>query len=206
MIQLALSIPIATWAAFVAAAVALNLTPGSDVLFASATGLRGGPRAGVVAGIGVGLGSLVHVALAVGGVAALLAAYPPAFTALRWAGAGYLLWLAWKAWRAPVPGRGQGAPDLWQALRQGWLTNVLNPKVAIFVLAFLPQFADPSLGSVAGQLAIFGLTLTVTGTLITCLYGALAGVLGRRLQQAGRAMNRVAAVVFAGLAGKLLLN
>lgn len=206
MVDLALSIPLATWAAFLAAAVALNLTPGADVLFASATGLRGGPRAGVVAGIGVGLGSLVHVALAVAGVAALLAAYPPAFVALRWGGAAYLLWLAWRSWNAPAPTKGQGAMGHWQALRQGWLTNVLNPKVAIFVLAFLPQFADPALGPVAAQLALFGVTLTVTGTAITCGYGALAGVLGQYLSRAGRTMNRIAALVFAGLAGKLLIN
>lgn len=206
MIDLAYSIPPATWIAFLGAAVALNLTPGADVMFVSATGLRAGPRGGVVAGIGVGLGLLVHVALVVGGAATLLAAFPPAFLALRWMGAGYLLWLAWRAWQAPPVGEGQGAPGLWAALRQGWLTNVLNPKVAIFVLAFLPQFADPAIGPVAGQLAVLGVTLTITGTFITCLYGALAGVLARPLRRAGRVMNRIAAIVFAGLAGKLLLG
>ncbi|KAJ57487.1 hypothetical protein ACMU_02990 [Actibacterium mucosum KCTC 23349] len=206
MIEAALSIPAATWLAFLAAALALNLTPGADVMFASATGLRGGPLAGIVAGIGVGLGSLVHIALAVGGVAALLAAAPWAFVALRWAGAGYLLWLAYKSWTAPAPAPGTAAISYGRALRQGWITNVLNPKVAIFVLAFLPQFADPALGPVAPQMAVLGLTLTVTGTFITCSYGALAGALGQRLARAGRVMNRVAAAVYAGLAGKLLLN
>src|SRR5690606_35243061 len=132
MIEAAAAIPLATWLTFYAAVVALNLSPGSDVLFISAAGAAGGRRAGAAAGIGVACGSLVHVALAAAGVAALIAASAWAFAALRWGGAAYLLWLAWGLWRAPAPvPAGPGAGGTRRAFLRGAVNCALNPKVSV---------------------------------------------------------------------------
>lgn len=134
--------------AFMAASIALYLTPGADMMVISASGAAGGFRAGIAAALGVSLGGVFRVALAVGGVAALIVAHPAAYDALRLAGAGYLAFLAWRSWRAPPPGSAApGAPGLWRAFRRSAATNMLNPKVSLFVLAFPPQSADPARGA-----------------------------------------------------------
>lgn len=207
MFDLLLAFPPEQLFAFIAAGIVLNLTPGADVIFASASGIAGGPRAGAVAGLGVGLGGLWHVGLAAAGVSALLAAHPPALIALRWAGAGYLIYLAVVAWRAPLAienGRGIASPA--RAIWRGFVTNALNPKVALFVLAFLPQFTNPALGPVWQQILVLGGIFTLTGTLITAGYGALAGVMGRGLASRLAFLNKVAALMFGGLAAKLVLD
>lgn len=196
----------ATWAAFLGTALVLNLTPGADVAFAVASGARGGKKAGAAAAAGVALGILGHVALAVAGLAALLAATPGALDAVRWAGAAYLLVLAWQAWKAEPGPEAAGAAQVWRALRRGALTNMLNPKVGLFVLAFLPQFADPAAGPVAPQLALLGGALAATGFAVTALYGIAAGAAGAALRRHGRTLNRVSAGVFAGLAAWLALG
>lgn len=205
MIDILALVPPADLAAFLAAGIVLNLTPGADVMFATASGIAGGPRAGAVAGLGVGLGGLWHVGLAALGISALIAAYPAALLGLKWAGAGYLLWLAWKSWRSrgdAVAGRGERGAMA--ALWRGFVTNALNPKVALFVLAFLPQFTDAARGPVWQQILILGAVFTVTGTMITAGYGALAGMAGRRLGARMGILNRVAALMFGGLALRLV--
>lgn len=201
MQELLTSVPPERLVAFLATGVLLNLTPGADVAFATASGLRGGPRAGILAGLGVGLGGLWHAGLAAVGVSALLAANPAALTLLRWAGAVYLLWLAWGAWRsAPASaGTGSGHP-FWR----GVVTNALNPKVALFVLAFLPQFTDPASGPVWQQILLLGALFSMTGAVITAGYGALAGTLGKAIGARMGIVNRLAAVVYAGLALRLV--
>ncbi|WP_149141121.1 LysE family translocator [Gemmobacter caeruleus] len=197
-------IPLPELLAFLAAGIVLNLTPGADVMFATASGLQGGPRAGAVAGLGVGLGGFFHVTLAVLGVSALLAAHPSALVALKWAGAAYLAYLAVKSWRAgdaaPRQGEGRAARALWR----GFVTNALNPKVALFVLAFLPQFTDPARGPVWQQILILGLVFTLTGTAITSGYGLVAGLAGQALGRRMGALNKVAAVLFGALAVRLV--
>lgn len=191
--------------AFTLAGLMLNLTPGADVMFATASGLRGGPRAGMAAGLGVGLGVAMHVTLAALGLSALLAAHPAALGAIRWLGALYLLWLAVRAWRAGVPDAAErGAARPFRALGRGFLANALNPKVILFILAFLPQFTDPAYGPVWRQIVLLGGIFTVTGTLVTMAYGALAGAMGQALGRRLGALNRVAALVFAGLAARLV--
>ncbi|GHD99905.1 amino acid transporter [Defluviimonas sp. 20V17] len=192
---------------FTLSGVLLNLTPGADVLFATASGIRGGPRIGALAGLGVGFGALWHVSLAAAGISALLAASPAALTALRWGGGAYLLFLAWKSWHAqPEANGGRGAGSGWGALRRGFLTNVLNPKPVLFVLAFLPQFTDPALGPVWQQIVELGAIFALTGTLITMGYGTLAGLVRQRLARRLGVLNKVAAVVFAGLALRLVVD
>lgn len=207
MLDLLFAFPPAQLAAFLLAGIALNLTPGADVIFATASGLAGGPRAGAVAGVGVGLGGLLHVGLAAAGVSALLATHREALTALKWAGAAYLLYLAWKSWRAGDPvAAGRGVASPLRALGRGFLTNALNPKVALFVLAFLPQFTLPELGPIWQQIVMLGLLFCLTGTIITAGYGALAGWMGQALGPRMGVMNKLAALLFGGLAAKLVLD
>ncbi|SIS56582.1 Threonine/homoserine/homoserine lactone efflux protein [Roseivivax lentus] len=193
-----------TLLSFLGAGILLNLTPGADVMFAMASGARGGPRAGVAAAAGITAGATAHICATAFGLAAALAASPGAFEAIRWLGAAYLLYLAVQTWRAPpaAPETG-GSARLGPAFRRGFLTNLLNPKVALFVLAFLPQFADPSRGPVWSQILTLGALFLVTGFVITAGYGAMAGALSAPLRRHGRAMNRIAALVFGALAVRL---
>ena len=206
MIDTLLAMDPATVAAFLAAGVVLNLTPGADVMFASACGISGGWRSGVAAAAGVALGSVLHVGLAVLGLSAAILALPHAETAIRWAGAAYLAWLAWGAWHAPAPQPGQGVQHPARAVRRGFVTNALNPKVALFIMAFLPQFLTPGAGPVWQQTLALGLIFTTTGFIVTAAYGAAAGLFGARLGRAQGWLNRVAAVVFGGLAARIVLD
>ncbi len=152
-------------AGFVPAALALNLTPGADMMFCLGQGLRGGPRAALAADAGIALGGMVHVAVAGLGLGALVASAPWAFDAIRWIGVAYLLWLAARALR------GNGTPgNLPQtraatAFRDGLLVNLSNPKVILFVLAFVPQFVDAS-RPVLPQFLIFGAVLSLGGLVV----------------------------------------
>lgn len=195
--------------AFLSAAILLNLTPGADVLFATSCGLRGGIRAGVSAGIGTAIGSLWHIALSALGLSALLVAFPGALTALKWAGAGYICWLAWQSWRAAgasvAQDQGQGiAPAA--ALYRAFLINAFNPKVALFMLAFLPQFTDPALGPIWRQILFLGLVMSATGGVITAAYGAAAGAMGASLAQHMSVLNRIAAIMLVILALRLIFH
>lgn len=192
---------------FLAGGILLNLTPGQDVLFATASGLQGGPRAGVLAGLGVGMGAFWHVGLSVLGLSAMIAAHPEALAAIKYAGAAYLLYIAWKAWRDHGnPDAGGLAATGWTAFRKGALTNVLNPKPILFMLAFLPQFVNPEIGPVWQQILLLGGTFGVTGTVITAGYGYLAGRAGHAIGARMGVLNKCAAVLFAGLAARLILT
>ncbi len=207
MIETLLNMQPATLLTFLAAGVMLNLTPGADVIFASASGVAGGWRAGVAAAMGITLGAVVHIGLAAVGISAVVMATPWAYDAIRYLGAGYLVFLAIKTWRAQGGlGGGTGARHLSHALRRGFLTNVLNPKVALFVLAFLPQFTAPEAGPIWHQILILGAIFATTGMFINAGYGALAGLAGTTLTRASRTFNKLTALVFGGLAARLLLD
>ena len=192
-------------ASFVGAGIALNLTPGADVMFAMASGAQGGWRAGLAAAAGVSAGGLVHAVLAAIGLSALIGAIPGALEGIRWAGAAYLAWLAVHTIRhAGTPVRADGARALRRAFARGLLTNLLNPKVILFILAFLPQFADPRIGPVWQQMLALGVVFALTGLVITGAYGALAGAFGTALSARKRVLDRLAGAVFAGLALRLV--
>ena len=198
--------------AFVPAAVALMLTPGPDMLFCLGKGLSGGRRGGLAAAAGVSLGCMVHALVSGLGLAALIAAWPAAFETIRWLGVAFLLWVAWRALSAPLvgpaggpvgaPARGAGA------FRDGLLCNVANPKVGLFMLAFVPQFVSPA-GDMLAQFLALGAVLAAGGFVVNGLVGAFAGGLGRRLTGAPRlerALRGVTATLFAGLALRLALE
>ena len=189
---------------FLGAGIVLNLTPGADVAFTMASGLKGGKRSGIAAAIGITTGSLVHTVLAAFGLAAVLISYPIAFDAIRYLGAAYLLYLAWQAWtQTGSLSKSEGASSMRQAIAQGFLTNILNPKVALFILAFLPQFTNPQNGPVWLQMLILGALFSSTGLIVTIAYGLLAGTLSDKLHSYQRPFNKITALIFGGLAARL---
>lgn len=205
-----IQMPAAQLLAFMTGALILNIAPGPDVLFVSACGIRGGARAGALAGFGVGLGALCHVIMATLGLGAILAAHPEAQRAIQLAGAAYLLWLAWGSWRsaddhatlpkAPPPSR----PLV--LIGRGALNNLLNPKPVLFLVAFLPSFTNPAWGPVWHQVLGLGLMFVASGTIITMAYGAVAGLARQGLARRMGWLNRIAAVMFAGLAVRLVIR
>ncbi len=202
--QILLAMDPVTLATFVGAAFILYLTPGADMMFTIASGVAGGARAGVAAALGISAGVLVHVLLAAAGLAALVAASPVMLDVIRWIGAAYLLWLAYQSWTAPVDlERQQGRSAIWQAASRGFITNMLNPKVGLFVLAFLPQFTDPALGPIGAQIIALGVLLAIGGFITDGLYGIFAGLMAARVRRSAGLLNRISAVIFGGLAARL---
>ncbi len=192
---------------FVPACLALNLTPGADMMFCLGQGLRAGPRAAMAANLGIALGCMVHTLLAGLGLGAVVQAHPVAFDAVRWLGVAYLLWLALQALRVPLDlrERNLAAAPLARVFRDALMVNLLNPKVILFILAFLPQFVDPS-RAVLPQFLFLGAILSLGGLLINGVVGGFAGGIGRRLAGSAtlaRWLPRVSAVIFAGLAARL---
>lgn len=193
-------------ATFIPAGLALNLTPGADMMFVLAQGLRGGPRAGMAANFGIAAGCLVHVAIAALGLAALLQAHPAAFEAIRWGGVAYLLWLAANSLRStPLqPGSAEAAP-LPRIFREALVVNLLNPKVALFILAFLPQFVDPA-RPVLAQFVVLGLVFNAGGLLVNGAVALSAAGLGQRLARSASLsvwLGRISGGIFALLALRL---
>lgn len=189
--------------AFVPAGLALNLTPGADMMFCLGQGLRSGPRAAVAASGGIALGAFVHAALAGLGLGALLATVPVAFEIIRWIGVAYLLWLAIQALRHAGPSGAVPAQTPRWAFRAGLMVNLTNPKVILFILAFVPQFVVPEAGSVLGQFLIFGAVLSLGGFIVNGAVGVFASGAGRRLAGGSRVLDWISASVFATLAVRL---
>ena len=195
---------------FFIAALALNLTPGADMTYVIARAAAQGRGAGISASFGIAGGSLVHTALAAFGVSALLAHSEAAFITVKAAGVAYLLYLAWKALKAGQARLSGGAApppaSLWRIFGEGVLTNVLNPKVALFILAFLPQFVDPKAGPVWLQILVLGTLFNVSGTAVNCAVAistATAAQLLKGSAMLGVWLNRLTALVFIGLALRL---
>jgi threonine/homoserine/homoserine lactone efflux protein len=191
--------------AFVPAGLALNLTPGADMMFCLGLGLRAGPRPAMAASAGIAAGGMVHVALAGLGLAAAITALPWALDAIRWLGVGYLLWLAVQALRQGPLRPDAPALSVVRAFRQGVTVNLTNPKVILFVLAFVPQFVDPA-RAILPQFLVFGLILAAGGFVINGLVGVFAGGLGRHLATSprlARALGIASATIFTALAIRL---
>ncbi|MGB5472386.1 MAG: LysE family translocator [Gammaproteobacteria bacterium] len=204
--------PVDALLTFFIASVLLALAPGPDNLFVLAQSALYGRNAGLCITLGLCTGLLVHTAAVAFGIAALVLASTTAFNILKILGALYLLYLAWRAFRADTQGDGaRPAARLTAAgyYRCGIIMNVSNPKVAVFFLAFLPQFASPAHGPVAGQIVLLGALFMLATLLVFGVIALLAGRLGvwlGRTPAAQLLMQRVAGVVLGGLAVKLLLT
>lgn len=190
--------------AFIPAALALNLTPGADMMFCLSQGMAAGPRAAVAASAGISAGVLCHVALAGLGLGAAVEAFPWLFGAIRWVGAAYLLWLAWRTLRTPLSGRIVPRRAS-RAFRDGLVVNLSNPKVILFVLAFVPQFVDPA-RPVLPQFLVFGAVLATGGFVVNALVGIFSGRLGgalRRNPGVERGLRAASSAIFAALAARI---
>ena len=167
---------------FVLAGLLLNLTPGQDTFYILGASIARGRRVGVASALGICSGCVVHTLAAAAGLSAILATSATAFTIVELAGAAYLVYLGIRfilARDAPAHAVPSAGTDAWKAYRQGVVTNVLNPKVALFFLAFLPQFIDPHSPAKIGAFVALGLTFVATGT-AWCLFLALAAASVRR--------------------------
>jgi threonine/homoserine/homoserine lactone efflux protein len=198
-----------TLATFFMASVLLGLAPGPDNIFVLTQSALRGKIAGLLVTLGLCTGLVVHTTAVAFGVAAIFQASALAFTALKLVGAGYLIFLAWQAFRASaekIPAGRQNGLSHGALYRRGIIMNITNPKVSIFFLAFLPQFADPARGLLTVQMLLLGGVFIVSTILVFGSIALLAGSIGQWLNRSPTTqvvMNRVAGTVFVGLALKL---
>jgi threonine/homoserine/homoserine lactone efflux protein len=202
---------------FTFAGILLNLTPGPDVLYIVTNSLRSGAKAGVVAALGINAGCFVHIFAAALGVSALLAASATAFTVLKWVGAGYLLWIGAKLLLARAPrtsanlaaiARSQPPLPLSGVFLGGFWTNVLNPKVAIFFLAFVPQFIPPESDHKAVAFIALGSLFNVNSVAVNAGWALAAAWMARReaVQRGMQWLDRIAGAMFIAFGLKLALT
>src|SRR5215210_8007545 len=195
-----------TYVLFVAAALALLLVPGPAVIYVVARSVSGGRLTGLVSVLGVELGTLLHVVFAAAGLSAIVVSSAVAFSVVKWLGAAYLVWLGVRHifgrgggdQEAPLSGSGENRLRVfWQSV----LVQVLNPKVALFFLAFLPQFVDPSRGAAWTQVVVLGATLATLGLFTDGLYALLGGTAGEwiKKQRTGAGLRRTGRYVTGGV-------
>lgn len=223
-----------TWAAFLGAAVLLTLMPGPDILFVAAQSMNGSRKSGSAVALGLCTGLLAHISAAALGVSAVVYRSETAFQIVKWLGAAYLFYLAWQAWKSSrksdgAPPSSPGGPDegnvsgngsgnspgngpgktFGQLYRRGILMNVLNPKVSLFFIAFLPQFVVPDGAAVPLQMVLLGATFLAQALIIFHAVAFAAGKLGSQLIRgaaAGRRAALIEAVIYAVLGAQLLLQ
>jgi threonine/homoserine/homoserine lactone efflux protein len=199
---------------FLLAAVLVTLAPGPDNLSVLGLGMARGRRAGIGFGLGCALGCFTHTLWASLGISAVLAASETAFTVLKLAGAAYLCWLGWQALRSPgaqlrATAGSVDATPFRAYLRRGFVANAINPKVALFFLAFLPQFVPTGSAHAAGQSAVLGLVFALQTVLVFGLLGWFAGTVGGWLQRRanfGRRLDQVTGILFIGLGLRLAVE
>ncbi len=208
-----MALPIHDLPLFVTAALLVNLTPGPDMLFVVGSSAAHGRRAGVMAALGIGAGCLLHMTLATVGLSALLATSAMAFEVVKWVGAAYLVWVGWAM--LSQRRRATAAPTSLPPQRvfwQGALTNALNPKVALFFLAFLPQFITPQASGQAVAFLALGALFNAGGTGVNIAVALLASGLRDRLAgsasqgRLGTWLKRAAGALYVGLGVKLALS
>lgn len=199
---------------FSGAALALLVVPGPAVLYIVARSAAQGRRAGLVSVAGIHTGTVVHIVAAVAGLSAVIAASAAAFTAVKLAGAAYLVWLGIQAWRSPAR-HSDGRPEVTpvrstrKLYLDGLVLNVLNPKTAVFFLAFVPQFVDPDRGAASLQLVTLGVLFIVLGVISDGAYALLAAGAGARWRRSpgrGRAGRRLTGSIYIGLGAVTALS
>ena len=194
-----------TYVLFVAAALALLLVPGPAVVYVIARSVSGGRLTGLVSVLGIELGTLTHVAFAAAGLSAIVASSVIAFSVVKWLGAAYLVYLGLRQ----IFGRGGGEENTeelsfsednrFRVFYQSVLVQILNPKVALFFLAFLPQFVDPSRGAAWTQIIVLGATLAFLGLFTDGLYALLGGTAGGWIRKRGGSLRRAGRYVTGGI-------
>jgi len=194
---------------FIAVSMLLTISPGPDILYVITQSITSGKRAGIATAMGLCTGLMVHTAAAAFGVSEILRQSAGAFSILKYAGAAYLFYLAWKAFAEnrdnqinthPVKKSGKSL------YRQGILMNILNPKVALFFLAFLPQFVNTHSGSIPAQMVILGLLFIIQAIVIFTLVAVFAGIFGDKLarnQKLAKQINYIKGSVFILIGAKL---
>jgi threonine/homoserine/homoserine lactone efflux protein len=189
---------------FVAAALALLLVPGPAVVYVVARSVSGGRLTGLVSVLGIELGTLTHVVFAAAGLSAIVASSVVAFSVVKWLGAAYLVYLGLRQ----IFGRGgenedtessDTEDDRFRVFYQSVLVQILNPKVALFFLAFLPQFVDPSRGAAWTQIVVLGATLAFLGLFTDGLYALLGGTAGDWIRKRGGSLRRAGRYVTGGI-------
>jgi threonine/homoserine/homoserine lactone efflux protein len=200
-------------ALFVVSGILLNLTPGQDTFYIVGRSVAQGRRAGILSVLGITSGSVVHTLAAAFGLSAIIATSANAFLAVKWAGAAYLVYLGVGMLRdrsANAEGLAEFArEDAWTIYRAGFLTNLLNPKVALFFLAFLPQFVAPGAESRILTFLFLGGIFIFNGTIWCLVLAVGASAMGRRFRQrpsAGALLKRASGAVFVGLGVKLAVT
>lgn len=198
--------------AFLGASIALTVAPGPDNLFVITQGLSLGRRAALITAWGMCSGITMHTLAAALGISALVYSYPMAFNVVKYAGAAYLLFLAlrilWPS-RAPAPDQIRPATFAVGQFQKGFLMNVLNPKVALFFIAFLPQFVNRDAGGIGAQMVLLGLLFMVQAVLIFSVIAWFSGAIGERFRKHPRWPKRLTwltAAIFIGLAVKLVVS
>jgi threonine/homoserine/homoserine lactone efflux protein len=209
-----IALPIHDLPLFMLAALIVNLTPGPDMLFVVGSSAAHGRRAGVMASLGIGAGCVLHMVLATVGLSALLATSALAFEIVKWVGAAYLVWVGIGMLRGgrrgaeAVPLQVPPSKVFWQ----GAVTNALNPKVALFFLAFLPQFITPGESGQAAAFLLLGALFNIGGTAVNVVVALLASSVRDRLAGSaaggrfGAWLQRAAGALFVGLGLKLALT
>jgi threonine/homoserine/homoserine lactone efflux protein len=192
-----------TLALFALAAIALIAIPGPNMIYIATRSMAEGRHAGVQSALGLLTGTAINVAAAAAGLSAVIASSAAAYDALRYAGAAYLVYLGVKALRARAAAVER--PSGGSAYRQAIVVQLLNPKVTLFFLAFLPQFVDPDRGPVATQVLVFGAILGALGFAMDCGYAFAASSAARRLTRF-RHGNRVTGVVYIALGAAAALT
>jgi len=196
---------------FLCASMALTISPGPDNIFVITQGITRGRKAAIVTALGMCSGISIHTTAAAFGISAIFYSSAVAFNLVKYAGAGYLLYLAVKTLRSSAAIRLAADESLPVAalFRRGFIMNILNPKVALFFLAFLPQFVDPAAGRMPLQMIILGTAFMTQAVVIFSLIGWFSGTIGRLLLSQpyiSKYFNRLTAGVFASLGVRLALS
>ncbi len=204
-------IELSVLALFAGACIALNLTPGPDMLLIASRSLSQGRASGFMSLAGIQAGTYCHALAAALGLSQLFVTVPVAYDVVRFAGAAYLAYLAWKAFTSTTAPLAVDTPQvlsLADIFKQGLVTNLLNPKMALFVLALFPQFVQPDKGSLVTQMMVLATVLNFTGLLVNGAVIVLATKLRSRITgnlQVAKRLNQLLGVVFLGLACRLAL-
>lgn len=203
-------ISLSTLATFSIAVLLLLCSPGPNMAFVMTCGMQYGVRGGVAAALGIGAADIILTLLTACGITAIITAWPPSFDLIRYAGAVYLLWMAYKALRnsaSAIPATAQAVP-LRTVFARSCLNSLLNPKALLFFMVFLPQFVDAKAGMVTQQLLLLGLTLTIISSVFHALLGSFGHVIRHALTRHAKAAQlqaRILAAVLSLLALRLLL-